>query len=576
MYAISNGPTSIWAAGKTGWFEINPAPEYESMYETVCEGIDLYYSVLFAYEDAQKWAAKSKRATWQQLPIDDLLFQYAVKVGDGVTLLEAKDRCRKHASFLLAHFSKALDFQWNGTSFAKWMSSMNKDIVRKLVDVATKKVLEPSAKEPSSSPDAITKQELQDDTHQLPLHISPIESDRTRRSKSRASRQSQEADIKGQVATRWPSSTTRTETPIHPPLPARVPFAPTPPPPISPAESTTPSAIEQADKPSNEVPQDPVHQLKELVEEILADVGGDVRKVKHNTVHSKLYLKCSMLYPMASEVTHFYAKQLAASLPSKWYKSPFFLWLKEHRDKPWRPEHVTAENVASKLVRRKKSKHSGVPKARIPPVASSPSHAGKHYPGTPRISGLRPTTGVKRPIAYDDDGDDDDDEEGRPPKQSKTSNYHDTDENEDEEEDAVIDSSEEDESEIPSVSITSRPPPSIFKETMKIVVHTDKIPSMSPSGPNGTWKCEEDGCNYIVRSAEEADGRDLIAKHFKDHESRAEKVNLALTEGTRGHLPINHLLDKIRSFGESSQRDEEQSSSDGINFPRPIKRRLLI
>lgn len=125
------------------------------MHEVVCEGITLYYVLMLAYFAAQEEvvakdpAAKGKRgkalqAKALQMPIDRLLFKvrifrailrgvhtlttdkYAVGIGDGVTLSEAKNRCQKHAPFLLAHFSKETEINWNATSFKKWMSSENK------------------------------------------------------------------------------------------------------------------------------------------------------------------------------------------------------------------------------------------------------------------------------------------------------------------------------------------------------------------------------------------------------------------------------------------------------------------
>lgn len=328
----------------------------------------------------------------------------------------------------------------------------------------------------------------------------------------------------------------RVETPIHPPLPARMPSATTAVPSVPAPQSAKSTTVEKADD-SPDQPQDPLQTLIDLLEEIFAEAGGDASKVKASTVSSRLYIKCSMGYGMARDVISFYAKQLAASLPSKWYSSPFFQWLKEERTKPWQPEFLTAETVPFRLVRRKKSNRAGVPRAQTLQAAStpSPSPAGKHYPGTPRPSGLRPYNSAKRPMLFDDG--DDEDEDGRPHKLSKIIHISD-DEDDEDDEDEVIDISDMD-TDIPHGATATFPAGS--KETMKIVVRAERIPSMSPSGPNGTWKCDEDGCRYIVRSAEEAEGKELIAKHFQDHENRAEKVNLALAEGTRGHLPIKYV-----------------------------------
>lgn len=76
MYSIGYGPWPVvWAAGKAGWFEINPAPEYEATYETVCEGITLYYELMLAYIDARDRVSKGKRSKALQMPIEKLLFK---------------------------------------------------------------------------------------------------------------------------------------------------------------------------------------------------------------------------------------------------------------------------------------------------------------------------------------------------------------------------------------------------------------------------------------------------------------------------------------------------------------------
>lgn len=133
----------VWVAGNAGWFEVIPAPKYEAMYDTVCEGITLYYHLMDTYKEAKDQAKKSKKGRALQMPIEKLLFEvwfphktdiipmlilggkYAVLVGDGVTLSEAKERCQQHAQFLLAHFSKDPNLDWNATSFKKWLAGEN-------------------------------------------------------------------------------------------------------------------------------------------------------------------------------------------------------------------------------------------------------------------------------------------------------------------------------------------------------------------------------------------------------------------------------------------------------------------
>lgn len=437
----------------------------------------------------------------------------------------------------------------------KWMKANNQDTVERLRNAAAKMVMQPPAQQHQQASQPTGLLAPKSKSTELPLRGSPVESDRSRRSKSRASRQSQEVDTQVKDFVQPPR--TATQTPVHPPMPKYTMQNPPPAPVSAPVSAVPTSQSERHQDTSAQSPgqaHDPVRLLLELFEELLEEKGGDPVKIKEGTAHSRLYMKCSMQqYTMPPEVTHYYASQLVASLPSKWYTSPFFHWLKEKRNVPWNPQHVTAENVASKVIRRRTSTVAGLPRVRnliADPLPTS-SHAGKHYPGSPRTSGLRPTRGAKRPIFSDDY-----DEEGRPSKLSKLSRSPDSDDDGDDDAETEdsgdeldddnkygtdLDISDED-ADIPHTSQSViLPSAATSRETMKIVVRAEKIPSMLPSGPNGTWKCEEIGCKYIVRSANDPQGKELISKHFRDHENRAEKVNIALAEGNKNQLPIKYV-----------------------------------
>lgn len=339
----------------------------------------------------------------------------------------------------------------------------------------------------------------------LPLHISP-ETDRGRRSRSRASKASEEKDV---------PPAPRTKTPILPPaLPLVRPAA------------TAASPLPQVGAMTPITNQDAVQFLKDVLEEILAEAGGDPSKVTESRAHSQMNLKCSIkAYRAAKEITHFYATPLVASLPSKWYESPFFKWLKSARAQPWKPEILTKDEVPGQCKRRTKMGKM-MQRTSQPSVGSIVQpRAGKSWPPpsalTPRTGGLRPGPAAKRPAVFDDE--DTDDERAR--KAAKT--QHELEEAEEDDDD-----DEEEEEEVNELA------PEVPTETVRVVVRSEKIPTTSPSGPNGTWKCEEPGCSYIVRSADENEGKDLIAKHFLEHTARTDKLDLALKEGTRGHMPI--------------------------------------
>lgn len=486
------------------------------------------------------------------LRLNDMLTlcKYASKLGDGVTLSEAKERCQRHAPFLLAHFAKDPFVRnsdgdqlarWSATLFYKWLTAENEELCKRLADAAGKRPAEPEpvARQPSFQSDTTDpKSEPQDDA-QLLLRTPASQTSRARRSRERATRLSLEADVEMKDAppAKEPQ---RIEAPILPPVPVAMRPAPVPVPaiPIAPVlPLTTIHKVDDAPTP----PSDPFHAFLELLEEILAEAGGDARKITPGTVQTKMYFKCSTKYGACKEVSHYYAKQLAASLPSKWYNSPYFAWLKEERDKPWKPELLTADTVALQLKRRKKMDRG---KSRFdgPDNISTPvsGHMGKRLPATPRTGAL--TVKRTRPDYYDDDDNDND----RPSKQSKTSYDFDGqsegDSEDTSEDEGINDSSDEAPARPQLYSTTPIPLPKIPKETVPIVVRAEKIPTFFPTGPNGTWRCEEDGCNHIVRAAEEPEGKRLIEEHFQDHANRVEKINLALAEGTRGHLPIKSVF----------------------------------
>lgn len=406
------------------------------------------------------------------------------------------------------------------------------DLVKRL-DEAKKRV--PPAPAPTDIPAADTldlKEESNDSAHDSSLRMSVV-TDRSRRSKSRASGQSAEKDVLMEDAPPAPAALPRrSETYIPPPI--------IPPPRHAQAVApSTPNAGAQS-LPAQAEHQDPVKVLLEVLEEVLEANGGSPQTLKDGKIHTEMYLRCTIKqYSAAREVTHFYAKSLLNELPQKWNPSPFWDWLTSVVNQPFEPKLLAEDQIPAQCRRRKKKdKSSSKPKEDRKDEIVAPRGAGKRYPPstlTPRPAALRPGASAKRPAVYHSD---DDDERAR--KAARTSQES---EDEDDEEDKDTDSDDTNDPIEAAANIDAglaTPTPAPPLETARLVVRAERIPSMSPSGPNGTWKCEEDSCNYIVRSAEEPEGKDLIAKHFQEHASRAEKLDLALSEGTKGHMPIKY------------------------------------
>lgn len=412
-------------------------------------------------------------------------------------------------------------------------NAQSQDLVKRLDEAKKRAPLPaPVSTEMPAADTVDLKEESNDSAHDSPLRKMSVVTDRSRRSKSRASRQSAEKDVRMEDAPPAPAAPPRrSETYIPPPI--------IPPPRHAQAVApSTPNSGAQS-SPAEAEYQDPVKFLLEVLEEILEAHGGDPQTLRDGKLHTEMYMRCTIKqYSAGREITQFYAKSLLEELPQKWNSSPFWGWLTSVVDQPFEPKLLTKDQIPTQCRRRKKKEKSSSKPREDQKDEIIPSRgAGKRWPPTtltPRPAALRPGASAKRPAVYHSD---DDDERAR--KAARTS--QDSDEEDEEDEDADSDdTSDAADASANGDAALATPTPAPPLETARLVVRAERIPSMSPSGPNGTWRCEEDSCNYIVRSAEEPEGKDLIEKHFQDHANRAEKLNLALSEGTRGHMPIKY------------------------------------
>lgn len=78
------------------------------------------------------------------------------------------------------------------------------------------------------------------------------------------------------------------------------------------------------------------------------------------------------------------------------------------------------------------------------------------------------------------------------------------------------------------------------EDPIKLVIRAEKIPSTTPHGPHGAWVCEQEDCDHIVRGGDAEACQARIQQHFEDHEQQVERLQLAINEGSRGHLPIKY------------------------------------
>jgi hypothetical protein len=299
----------------------------------------------------------------------------------------------------------------------------------------------------------------------------------------------------------------------------------------------------------------PVDRLVAVLQEIARDT--DVKKAPASSIHSKLYFLCRIRhYSDAKHVLAYYAKDLVPRIGAEWKGGPWYEWLQTAARQPWAPpEYLKPEDVPDQTLRRAKSapKQASVaarPATQLPPTINLKGSSTKTAERddsegeseddfvTPvrgrrsgKNAGLRlVSSSQKRP--HPDLGDQPGGGSRRGRKSAKLSHQV---SDEDDEMDDAEDSSDEDLAEEPAVG--SRLP--LPEGAVRVVVHAERIPTTSPSGPDGTWTCDQEGCAYVVRSANEQAAQEQIQAHFRDHTAQAEKINLAVKE-SRGHMPIKY------------------------------------
>ena len=327
--------------------------------------------------------------------------------------------------------------------------------------------------------------------------------------------------------------------------------------PAAPAVSSTPSAPVETprDTPASDAnSESPVDRLLSAIQEIAAET--DSSKMAISRVHSQLYFKCKMRhYNNAKEVVRYYSRELLPRLGPEWIGSPWYEWLKETAKQPWTGSDLTEEDdIPAQTLRRikmVKAAPSSKPTTQLPPslgLKANPKQAAQHEAEEDsdddlaglRVRGRRSGKGAtlrlvssskKRPPP---DLDDEVGGRGRGAKSLKTSHYaSDEIENMDDDEESTDDDEADDAREFDATANA------LPEGAVRVVVHAERLPTASPSGPSGTWTCEQEGCTYVVRSADEQDAQELIQEHFRHHEAEAEKINLAVQE-SRGHMPIKY------------------------------------
>ncbi|KAF1921489.1 hypothetical protein BDU57DRAFT_467007 [Ampelomyces quisqualis] len=79
------------------------------------------------------------------------------------------------------------------------------------------------------------------------------------------------------------------------------------------------------------------------------------------------------------------------------------------------------------------------------------------------------------------------------------------------------------------------------------------LPTYTPNGPRDSWICNFDGCSQRIYGCSKDLGRRLITEHLEDHaQGRDKVVGILWREQDKLHLPVSNLIRKIREMSEAS------------------------
>ncbi|QGI79011.1 hypothetical protein CEK25_005740 [Fusarium fujikuroi] len=541
-------------AGACGWFELNPAPAYLPIYRKMQEAIRLYYRLMAIYRDKKpKKAKKSKKDALKELyqvfhelyNDPDSLFKYAASIGDGSTLEEVITRCDDHASFLIAQcIQDQSEVEWFVTPFFKWLINRHQDLYNKELERMN------NPPQPQRSPSVETSN-------------TPVSQILTSRTRNASSAPSTARDATPDIIEPEDSPPrrrySRSRSATHRPENTAVDlFSSTQ---ISRDGSTRPGSVHSSASVSSvrmsqapgtvDAKDDAFRSVLDALEWIRVEISNS--RNGHLSIPAvtqrfwsnfsfptyKGDIRPSYRVPI-TEVLHYNAHALLQVLNKDKYDGEFYSWLQELAQTPFNPVTIKLSDFPFYVKRRQPSNKNNPSKTTPPsqaraasrnhdegpstPLRSSPAGKSLMRPGRP--SGIKSslrlaTTSRKRPHS---EVDSDSEDEGSEPKRSHYFSG---------EEETMGDTSHMSLSEDEDAQETSEGP-------VKIYLRADNIPTTVPRGPGETWVCEEEDCGYVVRGGDIQNCRDRIRRHFNEHEQQMDRVNLARTEATRGHLPVKY------------------------------------
>ncbi|KAL7797628.1 hypothetical protein V8C37DRAFT_370146 [Trichoderma ceciliae] len=529
-YSIGEEPGArpvVWVLGRGAWYEISPSEAYRPIFNKMCEATTMYYNLVDIYNTGRLDQTPTAPSSDLLESLRDDFLQYVMKVGDGATFNEVVERCSEHATFFICQFKQeSLDLiDWKQTPFYKWFTAEHADVVHE-TNVALKnprKARSPSRDKSSPAPSNRSSNRI---TRSISTEV--VESDPVQLSKR--------PKTASHTYMAGPSVTTQ--------------------PPAMPTQSADTAMSTEAEDES------PFASVLAALEGLYEKRSGTKRGITTMNALNVLYFDYkfpnfkdgtvgSHRVPV-QEVLHYNAAALLQTLDKeKFQKHQLYSYLEELSQKPFSPRSIKPSEFPYRLVPRKATQRQSKKSGPSAVDSESPSHesgtAGsndspRHLGKTLKRPGRRPgktsslrTVTISKKRTYAEIGD-----ESEPDSEAsglKRSHYF---SDRDDEEEADVSMRDSAEANTPKNAGLLVQPQSKEVEPIQIVIRTEKVPSTVPRGPDDAWSCDQDGCTYVVRGGDAEGCQTRIQKHFEEHAQQTKRLNLAVTESTRGHMPIKY------------------------------------
>jgi hypothetical protein len=604
------GGFAIWAAGEAGWHNVQPSKAYQSRYEHMTEGLSLLYYLVEVYDGGKK------------MPVDVLWKEYAKTKKITPTL--AAERFYAHAPFLASRMVKREEgIMWGHTSFYQHLRKAHPEAFL------------PRSQRNNSPPAAKTSVPRSSSAASKPTAATPkFLTEPARRTTTRT--QTKEASSRAESVDTMPKKATRsTEPPQAPPAaPAQTAAKK-----ISrPRKASQQREASQAPLLS-EMDKTRARDVWKFMQRKTNDTLPEIAEMTIETFARFLFQEYQFqdekeaqyfLKHLAPDLVGMMSIRRNRSY-DPWTELPVYDELMEAKV----PPRVKAQIAAIKLQKREiplpgadddESEASDEDSSEESVMDKEEATNRKREASRRRISALRPKSGSKysgkatkrkgkeRAVTPEEDEEmmdadgnvyDATEEDAMsvdtPTKRKSMPDDDDEDDEEEEEEEEVpeypnkrftrsrgdVDPELRDlEFEVQQAKSTNLPVRrklsipttnghASSESQSRMALVSEPAPFTDANAPGDMWNCPNAGCVHKVYGASEFASKELIREHLLDHKEK-DRVDLIKDEENMTHLPVSHLLKRIRDMAERAGGEQLRQLEGGMMglFPPPLERKV--